>query len=77
MFGLRRSVEAGPDPDTLATSGWEQHAEILSRLARTARSIYEVPVSYYGRTYEEGKKIRAIHAVSVARTILRQRLLRS
>jgi glycosyltransferase involved in cell wall biosynthesis len=61
-------------PDELATSGWEQHAEILSRLARSAKSIYEVPISYFGRTYEEGKKIRAVHAIGVARTIIIERL---
>jgi glycosyltransferase involved in cell wall biosynthesis len=60
------------DPDALQTSGWEQHAEILSGLARRAKSIYEVPISYYGRTYEEGKKIRAIHSLAVAGTIVRE-----
>lgn len=62
------------DADELGTSGWEQHAEILSRLARSANSIYEVPISYFGRTYEEGKKIRAVHAIAVARTIITERL---
>jgi hypothetical protein len=64
------------DVDALGTTGWEQQAEILSRLARTAEAIFEVPISYYGRTYEEGKKIRGIHAVGVGRTILRERLRR-
>lgn len=62
------------ETDELKTSGWEQHAEILSRLARTAKSIYEVPISYFGRTYQEGKKIRAVHAIAVARTIILERL---
>lgn len=62
------------DPDALGTSGWEQHAEILSRLVRRAKAIYEVPISYYGRTYDEGKKIRAIHTVDVVRTIVAERL---
>jgi hypothetical protein len=64
-------------PEELATSGWEQQAEILSRLARRASAIYEVPINYFGRTYDEGKKIRAIHAAAVARTIVRERILRS
>lgn len=62
------------ETDELKTSGWEQHAEILSRLARTAKAIYEVPISYFGRTYQEGKKIRAVHAIAVARTIILERL---
>ncbi|HET8671106.1 MAG TPA: glycosyltransferase family 2 protein [Candidatus Saccharimonadales bacterium] len=62
------------DPDKLGTSGWEQQAEILSRLARSAKSIYEVPISYFGRTYDEGKKIRPVHAIAVAFTIITERL---
>jgi len=33
--------------------------EITCRLAQWGARIYEVPISYSGRTYEEGKKIRA------------------
>jgi glycosyltransferase involved in cell wall biosynthesis len=32
--------------------------EITAKLARKKLRIYEVPISYHGRTYEEGKKIR-------------------
>lgn len=32
-------------------------AEITAKLARAGWKIYEVPVSYYGRDYAEGKKI--------------------
>ena len=31
--------------------------EIIAKLSRLNLNIYEVPVSYYGRTYAEGKKI--------------------
>lgn len=31
--------------------------EITAKVARAGCRIYEVPISYYGRTYEEGKKI--------------------
>ncbi len=31
--------------------------EITAKLAKKRLRIYEVPISYYGRTYEEGKKI--------------------
>lgn len=63
------------DPNNLKTMGWEQHAEILSTAVRRARNMYEVPISYHGRTYEEGKKIRAHHAIMVIWTILRKRLI--
>ena len=60
----------------LKTEGWEQHAEILSKAVGTGTSFYEVPISYPGRTYDEGKKIRAHHAVLVIWTIIRMRLFR-
>jgi glycosyltransferase involved in cell wall biosynthesis len=31
--------------------------EFTAKIARRRLKIYEVPISYYGRTYEEGKKI--------------------
>ena len=31
--------------------------EITAKVAKLHARIYEVPISYYGRTYEEGKKI--------------------
>jgi glycosyltransferase involved in cell wall biosynthesis len=31
--------------------------EIVAKVARTGARIYEVGISYYGRTYEQGKKI--------------------
>lgn len=64
------------DPDRLQTQGWEQHAEILSKAVAAGKSFYEVPISYQGRTYDEGKKIRAHHAISVIWTIIRMRLFR-
>ena len=62
--------------DDIVTDGWEQQAEILSRAVANATSMFEVPVSYYGRTYGEGKKIKAHHAVAVIWTILARRLFR-
>jgi glycosyltransferase involved in cell wall biosynthesis len=62
------------NPDELVSMGWEQQAEILCRVVPRSRVIYEVPVSYQGRTYEEGKKIMARHAIPVILTIIRYRL---
>lgn len=45
----------------ITTSGWEQHGEILSLAVKNGKVFYEVPISYYGRTYNEGKKIRSVH----------------
>jgi glycosyltransferase involved in cell wall biosynthesis len=59
--------------DELRTEGWEQQAEILCLVVTRSKTHYEVPIAYHGRTYDEGKKIRAHHALSVLWTILRMR----
>jgi glycosyltransferase involved in cell wall biosynthesis len=64
------------DPAELRTTSWEQQVEILARLVRRAKSIYEVPISYFGRTYAEGKKIRAIHVIPVFWQIIWRRFVR-
>ena len=64
------------DPKDLRADGWEQQAEILSRAVAGAKSMFEVPISYYGRTYAEGKKIKAHHAITVLWTIVVRRVLR-
>ena len=64
------------DPENLRSNGWEQHAEILSTAVSRAEGIYEVPISYHGRTYEEGKKIKARHILAVLWMIVKMRLKR-
>lgn len=64
------------DPGELVTEGWEQQAEILCRIIPRADGVYEVPINYRGRTYEEGKKIRAHHAAVVIYTIILRRFVR-
>jgi glycosyltransferase involved in cell wall biosynthesis len=48
--------------------------EITAKVARRGYRIYEVPISYYGRTYDEGKKIGWKDAVSALATIVRHNL---
>ncbi len=45
--------------------------EITAKVARRGYRIFEVPISYYGRTYDEGKKIGWKDAVSALWTIVR------
>ena len=65
------------NPNKLSTAGWEQQAEILSKVVSKSNSFYEVPVNYYGRTYEEGKKIRPQDAIPVLITIILKRIFRN
>ncbi len=41
----------------LTARGFGMEVEITVLVSKVAARIYEVPISYYGRTYEEGKKI--------------------
>ena len=45
--------------------------EVTAKLAKGGWRIYEVPISYWGRTYEEGKKIGWKDGLSAIRCILR------
>ena len=45
--------------------------EITAKIARRGYRVFEVPISYYGRTYEEGKKIGLKDAFSALWTIIR------
>jgi glycosyltransferase involved in cell wall biosynthesis len=42
---------------TIVSSGFGFEVEVTAKVAKLAGAIYEVPISYYGRTYAEGKKI--------------------
>jgi len=53
---------------------WEQHGEILSLAVRRGTRFFEVPISYFGRTYEEGKKIRARDIFSIFAGLLATRI---
>jgi glycosyltransferase involved in cell wall biosynthesis len=44
--------------------------EFTAKVARGGWRIYEVPISYYGRTYEEGKKIGWRDGVHALRCVL-------
>ncbi len=49
--------------------------ELTARLAQAGARIYELPVSYRGRSYEEGKKIGCKDGVAALWHILRANLL--
>lgn len=44
----------------LRSRGFEFEPEITSKVLKRGYRIYEVPISYYGREFEEGKKIRPL-----------------
>lgn len=58
----------------IKANGFDFEAEFTARLAQRGARFAEVPVSFRGRTFEEGKKIRAFDAVRVMRELIRCKL---
>jgi glycosyltransferase involved in cell wall biosynthesis len=55
----------------LRSNGFGIEPEMTIKLAKRQAAIYEVPVSYYGRTYEEGKKVGFVDAFNALYVIAR------
>jgi glycosyltransferase involved in cell wall biosynthesis len=49
--------------------------EITAKIARLGVRVYEVPISYYGRTYAEGKKVNWRDGISALRCIFKYNFL--
>jgi len=58
----------------LKSSGFGFEIEVTAKVAKLKCAIYEGPISYYGRTYEEGKKITAWDGVAAIYYIARYNL---
>jgi glycosyltransferase involved in cell wall biosynthesis len=59
---------------TLVENRFGFEVEITARVARGKWRIYEVPISYYGRSYDEGKKITWRDGVRAVWCILKYNL---
>jgi len=54
--------------------GFGFEIEVTAKVAKLKCAIYETPISYYGRTYEEGKKITAWDGLAAVYYVLRYNL---
>jgi len=59
----------------LSTKRFGIEPELTARLAQAGARIYELPISYHGRSYSEGKKISWKDGVSALGWILKSNLL--
>lgn len=64
------------DKFTLKSNRFNFEPEFTAKVARHRFRIYEMPISYSGRTYEEGKKIGWRDAVAAIVAIIRYRFFR-
>ena len=60
----------------LRSRGWGFDPEITAQILKRGYRIYEVPISYTGREFEEGKKISWHDGLTVLWTLVRCRLTR-
>ena len=58
----------------LESTGFGVDAEITAKVARGGFRVFEVPISYFGRTQAEGKKIRLKDGFSAIAALLRHSL---
>ncbi len=49
--------------------------ELTAKVLKKNLRVYEIPISYYGRSYGEGKKIKWFHGISALATLLKYRFL--
>lgn len=59
----------------LSSNRFGFEVEVTAKIAKINCRVYEVPISYYGRTYEEGKKIGFMDGVKAIFLILYYNLL--
>ena len=59
----------------LKSDGWGIDPEITAKVLKRGNRIFEVPISYYGREYYEGKKISWRDTLIVLWTLLKYRFV--
>jgi hypothetical protein len=64
------------DGITIESDRFGFEPEITAKIAKKRVRIYEVPISYYGRGYDEGKKITWRDGIKAFFTILKYNVFR-
>jgi hypothetical protein len=61
---------------TIASDRFEFEPEITAKVLRRGYRIYEVPISYAGREFDEGKKITWVDGFGALATLIKYRFAR-
>ncbi|NQU95516.1 MAG: glycosyltransferase family 2 protein [Candidatus Omnitrophica bacterium] len=59
----------------IESNGFSVEPELTAKILKKKLKVYEMPISYYGRTYEEGKKISWKHGFSALWTLIKYRFV--
>lgn len=61
---------------TIHSNGFSVEPELTAKILKNKKlRVYEMPISYYGRSYEEGKKISWMHGFGALYTLFRYRII--
>lgn len=63
------------DGITLKSNGFDFEPEITAKILKKGIRIYEVPISYAGREYHEGKKIKWVDGIIALWTLIKYRFV--
>ena len=55
----------------IKSKGFAIESELTAKILKKGARLYELPISYYGRSYKEGKKIRFYHAFEIIWALFR------
>jgi len=70
---LRREVL---ETITIKSNGFSVEPELTAKICKNKKwRVYEIPISYYGRSYAEGKKITWRHGFTALLTLLKYRFV--
>jgi len=58
----------------LIENGFSFDTEVLSKSISFSKNIIEIPIEYYGRSYEDGKKIKFLDGIKFTFSIIKYRL---
>ncbi len=61
---------------TIKSNGFSVEPELTAKICKNKKwRVYEIPISYYGRSYAEGKKITWRHGFTALLTLLKYRFV--
>ena len=59
----------------ISSSGFGFEVEVTAKVCKTKARIYETPISYRGRTYDQGKKISYVDGLAALWYILKYNIM--
>ena len=60
----------------IKSNGFSVEPELTAKILKNKKlRVYEMPISYYGRTYAEGKKISWKHGLGAVWALLKYRFI--